>query len=61
MRFNSEAYAKVFPRKEAPEKVETVVETFRPSTEPVGESSTPDPEGTGDDDGHGDTGEPDSE
>ena len=31
MRFNSEAYSKAFPRKEPQEKVETVVDTFRPT------------------------------
>lgn len=31
MRFNSQAYDKVFPRQTEVEQAETVVETFRPS------------------------------
>ena len=31
MRFDSEAYSKAFPRKEPQERVETVVDTFRPT------------------------------
>lgn len=31
MRFNSEAYDKVYPRQKEVEKVETVVETFTPT------------------------------
>ena len=31
MRFNSQAYDKLFPRKTEVEQAETVVETFRPS------------------------------
>ncbi|MBO7732088.1 MAG: hypothetical protein J6S67_06040 [Methanobrevibacter sp.] len=33
MRFNSQAYDKVFPRQTEVEQVETSVETFRPSQE----------------------------
>ena len=33
MRFNSQAYDKVFPRQTEAEQVETSVETFRPSQE----------------------------
>lgn len=31
MRFNSDAYDKAFPRTKPKEKIETVVETFRPT------------------------------
>ena len=31
MRFNSDAYDKAFPRTRPKEKIETVVETFRPT------------------------------
>lgn len=31
MRFNSDAYEKAFPRTKPKEKIETVVETFRPT------------------------------
>lgn len=63
MRFNSEAYAKAFPRPEAKETIETVVETFRPTTEKIEnekvvESETPPTE---DDDGDGSPGESDTE
>ncbi len=73
MRFNSQAYDKVFPRQtEVHEHVETAVETFRPSEE-VEDVSVPEPEkvveepqivepsieeGSGDD---GSIGEPNSE
>lgn len=42
MRFNSQAYDKVFPRKAEVEHVESAVETFKPSeeTEPEVEESS---------------------
>lgn len=63
MRFNSEAYAKAFPRPVAKETIETVVETFRPTTEKIEnekvvESETDPVE---DDDGDGSPGESDTE
>lgn len=33
MRFNSDVYDKLFPRKKEVEKVETVVDSFRPTEE----------------------------
>ena len=63
MRFNSEAYEKVFPRKPTTPAPETVVPTFTPTSgdpvvEPVEE---PNEEGGGGEDGVGCAGEPDSE
>lgn len=63
MRFNSEAYAKAFPRPETKETIETVVESFRPTTEQIEhekvvESETPPTE---DEDGDGSPGESDTE
>lgn len=43
MRFNSEAYDKLFPREADPApKVETPVETFRPSQNKVPDTPVPD-------------------
>lgn len=63
MRFNSEAYAKAFPRPEAKETIETVVETFRPTTEKIEHEKVAEPETppTEDDDGDGSSGESDTE
>lgn len=63
MRFNSEAYAKAFPRPEAKETIETVVETFRPTTEKIENEKVVEPETppTEDDDGDGSPGESDTE
>lgn len=63
MRFNSEAYEKVFPRKPTEPAPETVVPTFTPTSgdpvvEPVEE---PNEEGGDDEDGNRRVGEPDSE
>ena len=44
MRFNSNAYDKLFPRKEAEKPIESVVDTFRPTSANDGrevESSEP--------------------
>lgn len=60
MRFNSEAYAKAFPRREPTAPIETVVETFRPTTEPVKENTTPELEEETDG-GDGGNSEPDPE
>ena len=38
MRFNNEAYEKLYPRKQAVKKVETAVEGFTPSAEEVEKS-----------------------
>ena len=59
MRFNSEAYAKAFPRREPSTPIETVVETFRPTTDPAKETPAPEVEEV--DDGDGSISEPDSE
>ena len=65
MRFNSEAYAKAFPRPEAKETIETVVETFRPTTEKIENERVvepdTDPTEDGDGDGDGSPGESDTE
>lgn len=63
MRFNSEAYAKAFPRRETKETIETVVETFRPTTEKIENEKVvePDTNSTEDDDGDGSPGESDTE
>lgn len=74
MRFNSQAYDKVFPRTVEKESIETAVETFRPSEEPEVEDSVVEPEveepsvgeepslGKGGDvDGNGNAGEPNNE
>lgn len=63
MRFNSEAYEKVFPRKPTVPAPETVVPTFTPASgdpvvEPVEE---PNEEGGVDEDGNRCVSEPDSE
>lgn len=42
MRFNSQAYDKVFPRQTEVEQVETSVETFRPSQEETTSEDTTD-------------------
>ena len=42
MRFNSQAYDKVFPRQKEVEQVETSVETFRPSQEETSLEDTTD-------------------
>ena len=44
MRFNSQAYDKVFPRTVEKERVETAVETFRPSEEPEVDGVLEEPE-----------------
>lgn len=62
MRFNSEAYAKAFPRPETKETIETVVETFRPTTEKIeNEKVVPETDPVEDDDGDGSPGESDTE
>lgn len=38
MRFNAEAYAKVFPKVETPEVIESSVPAFTPTTDKVEES-----------------------
>lgn len=54
MRFNSDAYDKAFPRTRPKEKIETVVETFRPTqqdetTEEVVTESEESDDGNGND------------
>lgn len=62
MRFNSEAYAKAFPRPETKETIETVVETFRPTTEKIeNEKVVSETDPMEDDDGDGSPGESDTE
>ena len=63
MRFNSEAYAKAFPKQEAKETIETVVETFRPTTKKIENEKVVEPETdhVEDDDGDGSPGESDTE
>ena len=67
MRFNSEAYAKTFPRKEPSERVESVEEKFTPTTDKQKESGGTPPDSQsndeleGEDDGVGGSGESDSE
>lgn len=74
MRFNSEAYDKLFPREADPApKVETPVETFRPSQNKVPDTPVPDdpepapdpapfvPEDKEVNDDNGGAGEPDPE